>query len=994
MRQTPMRPLSLGLIPLGLIPLGLVLLGLVLLGLVLLLAAPAALGQGSIRGTVTDADTGEPLPGVNLIVAGTARGAATDLDGGFALTGLRTGEYSVQATYIGYETKLFTGVRVRDGEATRLDVELAEAVLSAEGEVVVVGERPLVDVEQSSSAYTISREQIEAAPVREVQDVVATQAGVVKDPTGLYIRGGRANETGYIVDGVSAKDPLAGTGFGLDIGSNAFAEVEVTTGGAGAEVGDVTSGVVSVVTQDGTDEFRGYLAHKRDNLGFNDGWRSSYNEELFELNVSGPVLRQKLRFFVSGQAQLSDGFTRFTSTPTQVRSSLLDGTTFMPRTDNRWNGVGKLTWLPRPGMKAQASYQRSLTVNQNTRMLQVTGNDDVIRPGFQYAFSLQPDAANTYAHDNTVAYLKWSHVLGTRSFYELQLSRLFTRLRADANGRNWRPANVDSELDPESIPGYPGSLFGDFDSVPVDTSLLVLPGPGLFNNGGIATRWHDHYAEEWTLKGVYTLFSPDKTLRLETGFESKFNDYQWIDIVRPWIGAPIIVDGDTTETNRLGQSADLWRVRPLRGAAFSTGQIRYNGLIANLGLRFEYWAPGQYVDDLVADTTAFTIPNAIRDEYLDQTVGLFGRRFKFRLLPKLRVSFPVRDNQVLFFNYGHSTKLPHPTFVYTGLDPFFQDRSFFADLGNPNLNPEVDISYEIGLRSQITSDDALTVTGFWRDKFDFITATDLRIRDATGRETRRAFRINGDFARIRGLEVSYLKRVGAWFQGQITAAYSRATGLSSTNDDAIRQFLDEEGNVDTTVETPLAWDRPLDLKANVLLRYDRRRPLLGVPGLNRFKLYLASTFRSGQRYTPVVFQGRERNPFTGENDWRPIYTESSDPADRFSEVGKPWWWFDLTVERALGVFGNDVLLTLEVTNLFNQQNAVIVNPVTGEAYPDVDPEFVRDNAADLRDDDAYDVETGVRDLRYEDPQSSGLPPFNPSRFLPQRHVLLGLSYRF
>ena len=56
-------------------------------------------------------------------------------------------------------------------------------------------------------------------------------------------------ETGYVVDGVSAQDPLAGTGFGLDLGSNSFSNIEVITGGVGAEYGDVTSGVVSVQTQ-------------------------------------------------------------------------------------------------------------------------------------------------------------------------------------------------------------------------------------------------------------------------------------------------------------------------------------------------------------------------------------------------------------------------------------------------------------------------------------------------------------------------------------------------------------------------------------------------------------------------------------------------------------------------------------------------------------------------------------------------------------------------
>lgn len=955
----------------------------------LLLAAPA-LAQGRLAGTVTDAELGDPLPGVNVLVLGTSQGAATDLDGRFAIAGLRAGEYTVQVSYIGYETRQYTGIAVRNGETTTLDVELAPAVLAGE-EVVVVGEKPLIDVEQSSSAMTIGREEIAAAPVREVQQVVASQAGVVRDPTGLYIRGGRADETGFLVDGVSAKDPLAGTGFGLDLGANAFAEVEVTTGGVGADVGDATSGVVSVTTRDGTDAFHGSFSHKRDNLGFNDDWGSTWNEEVYEGTLSGPILPGTLRFFASGQVRLSDDFTRFTSVPDQLHSSLYDTEFWMPRADNRWAGLGKLTWLPRPGMKLQGSYQRSLTVNQNTRMLQVTGNDDTIRPGYQYAFALQPDNANTFTHDNNVAYLKWTHVIGNQSFYELQASRLFTRLRADANGRDWRPDNVDSELDPETLGEYPGRLFVDENGDPVDPNVLfVLPGPGLFNNGGIATRWHDHFAEETVLKGTYTRFTANRGYELSAGFDVKLNDYQWIDVIRPWIGAPIITaEGDTTRSNRLGEASDVWRVKPRRAALFVQNQFRYRGLIANLGLRSEFWAPGAYVDDLVADSV-YTIPGVIREAYLGETVGLLGLRWKARLLPKVRVSFPVRENQVLFFNYGHSMRLPHPTFLYTNLDPFYQDRSFFGDLGNPNLNPEVDISYEIGFRNQITSDDALTVTAFWRDKFDFITVASVAVRDATGRETQRALRVNGDFARVRGLEVSYVKRIGQWFRGQINASYSRATGLSSTNNEALQQLI-QEGNVDNTFETPLAWDRPLDVKASTTFTYDRGRPLFGVPGLNRFRLYVSSTFRSGQRYTPVRFVGNEVNPFTGERDWRPIYETVEDRALRFSEVGAPWWWFDLSLQRSIDVAGQDLNLTLEVTNLFNQQNAVLINPVTGRAYPDVAPGT---DFAALRGNADYDVPGNLRDPRYEDPNTSGLPPLNPARFLPQRHVLLGLSFEF
>jgi len=966
---------------------------LLLLALALGCGLPA-LAQGTIRGTVTDADTGDPLPGVNVIVLGTQFGAATDFNGVFQIPALRPGEYNVQATYIGYETRLYTGIRVTAGQTTRLDIQLAEAILATGDEVVVIGERPLVDVEQSTSGYTIGRDQIEAAPVREVQQLIATQAGVILDPSGLYIRGGRAEETGFFVDGVSARDPLAGTGFGIDLGSNAFAEVEVVTGGVDASVGDVTSGVVSVRTQDGTDQYRASFSHKRDNLGFNDTWGSTFNEAVYELNVSGPIIPRRLRFFTSAQAQFSDEFTRHTyAAPFEVRTSLTDNTMWTPRIDNRWNGIGKLTWLPRPGMRFQASYQRSLTVNQNTRMLQVTGNDDVIRPGYQYAFVLQPETANTYAHDNNIAYVLWSHALGATQFYEVQISRLFTRLRADANGRDWRPLNVDSELDPFSIVEYPGTLFVDADGNPIDPNVqFVLPGPGLINNGGIATRWHDHFAEEWTVRTNYTRFFANRAVRFEAGTDLKFNDYQWIDIIRPWVGAPLVVGADTIATGRLGEVSDIWRVRPARGGLFSTTQLRYRGLIANLGLRLDYWFPGKYVDDLI-EQEVFTIPEPIRQGYLEDTYSLFGRRFKMNLLPRLRVSFPVRENQVLFFNYAHTTRLPHPTFVYAGLDPFYQSRSYFADLGNPNLDPEVDINYEIGLRTQITSNDALTLTGFWRDKYDFISGTSATVRDATGRETRRFLRINNDFARVRGVEASYLKRVGRWFQGQLVASYSRATGLSSTNSEALQAIL-QQGNFDNTVETPLAWDRPLDVKATTTFTYDRPEPLLGVPGLNRFRVYLGGTFRSGQRYTPVEFVGRETNPFTGVRDWRPIYVQSDDPSARFSAVGAPWLWFDLNVQRSVAVFGNDLVLTAEVTNLFNQLNAVIINPVTGRAYPNVSPEYVRQNALDLRNNPDFDVPNTTRDPRYEDPRTGGLPPFNPARFLPQRQIVLGLQYRF
>jgi len=968
------------------------------LTVILSTATLSAQNTGTLKGTITDEETGETLPGVNVIIRGTTFGASTDLDGNYEIRNIRTGEYTIEVSFVGFERLVFTGIRINAGEVTELNAEIAPVVLTSEDEIVVIGEAPIFDVEKSTSGSTVSRQQIAAAPVRRIEEVLSLQAGVIEDPTGLYIKGGRANETGFLIDGVSAQDPLAGTGFGLDLGTNAFSSVDVTTGGVGAEVGDATSGVVSVRTRTGGDTYEGNLTHKRDNFGNNTGSESNFFTDIYELNLGGPEplttdilpalgidLPGKLYFFFTGQVSLSDEFTKVTAE--DVRTSLTGGNFFSPRQDNRWNGMLKLTWQIKPGMRLEGSYNRSLTVNQNTRMLQITGNDVAITPGFQFPFQENLDNANTFAHDSNLSFVKWTHTVSNTAFYELQVSRLFTRLRADANGRNWRPEFVDGEFDPESIVSFPVQEFEGTEGF-----TFVLPGDGFVNNGGIATLWHDHFAEEITVQGSLNKFFAERTNQLTFGFQSKFNDYQWIDITRPWIGAPIEIEpGVFSQTLRVGERFDAWRVKPQRGAFFITDKVRFRGLIADVGLRLEYWSRGKFVEDMINEPRA-PIPDFIREEFMDETFNFLGQRYKTRLLPKVRVSFPVRENQVLFFNYGHSIKQPHPTFIYANLDPFFQNQATFPDLGNPNLDPEVDISYEIGLRNQITANDALNVTAFWRDKFDFVTTQRIILNDPTGRPVSRAFRINGDFARSRGVEVTYIKRHRDWIRGQMAVTFSRAEGLSSTSNDNI-QAISGEQIFGSNVETPLAWDRPWDIKSNVTFTYDRSSPLFGLAALNQMQLFVSGTWRSGIRYTPHELRGFQRNPITGEPNWRPIYEQVSDPAQRFSETGPNWFFIDMNFQKWINIQDARLNFFLEISNVFNSNNAAIVNPVTGEAFkalPD-DPQKLEE----LRDNRSFDVPNNVRDPRFEDPRDSGIPAFlNPANFLQQRQIMFGLSLNF
>ena len=918
----------------------------------------------SLQGKITDSLTGETLIGVHVVLTGTTAGAVTNADGMYNITAIAPGEYNIQVSYVGYEKLLITGVKFINGENKQLNLQLKTTQLVFDEAVIIIGDKPLIDVEDAKTGSSLTEQEIALAPTRQIQGLLNTQTGIVQNSDGIHIRGGRSYETGFYIDDVSAKDPLAGTGFGIDIGSNAIEKIDVTTGGAGVEYGNATAGVVNTYTKSGESTFACNMHYKRDYFGFNDSSTANWNQQVMELGLGGPLaMKKQLTFYSTLKLNFSDTYIR--NPANQVISSLYPDTIWSPRQDNRWAGMLKINYTIDPRKKLACTYLKSITINQDYNMLRITGNDASFNPGYQFLFALQPDNANTYTHDTNLESLRWNHTTSNTFSYTILASRLFVKLRADANGRSWRPDVVNTEFDPESIVTYPAEIFNPDDSI-----VFVNPGPGLYNNGGIATLWHDHYVIEYTLKASGSLYSMDTRNKLYFGTELKPAELQWIDITRPWIGAPLLLaNGEYTQTYRLGDISDIWEVSNMNGAFFISDKLKYLGLIAEAGLRLEYWFPGKFVDDAVANPEA-PIKEEFREAYYHDSYALGNRRYKLRLLPKFSASFPVKENQVLFFNYGHSTVAPHPSYIYTGLDPYYADRSTLGFIGNPSLNPEVDISYELGLKSQVTSNDALHLTAFWKDKYDFITSSTVLIEDVTGREVARTIRINGDYAKVRGVEIAYLKRIKKWFSGSASFSYSIATGQSSSANDALAEIL-ATGNATTTTEIPLAWDSPIDAKAYVIFTQNDGRGLFQKKYLDAMSLYFETIYRTGKRYTPYVLTGYE------SISNRPIYEIVSDPEKKYSEIGAAAFWINLNYKKWWDIKNTSVALTCEVTNLLNNKNTAIVNPVTGKAWEpgDAVPAEWRDPAF----------------IDPRDPRSYGIPPDNPARYYEQRHILLGLS---
>ena len=213
--------------------------------LVLVLATLSGWAQktGILRGTVTDGETGETLPNVGITLVGTYLSAVTDFDGKYQIPGVPAGDYSMKVQVLGYGTQVINGLRVEGGKIVQRNIKLSSSVDVLQT-VTVLGQRSQVDLESAKSERSITGDDIAQMNVRSVEEVVSLQAGVAKTNDGIQIRGARVYETEYLVDGISAQDPLAGTGFGVRVQYSAIQSVKVTTGGASAEFGGGSSGVI------------------------------------------------------------------------------------------------------------------------------------------------------------------------------------------------------------------------------------------------------------------------------------------------------------------------------------------------------------------------------------------------------------------------------------------------------------------------------------------------------------------------------------------------------------------------------------------------------------------------------------------------------------------------------------------------------------------------------------------------------------------------------
>lgn len=263
-------------------------------------------GLGTIRGSVIDAKSKEPVYGCRVVLKqnGTIKaGVSTDFDGLFQVNSLSPGSYDVEIRNEGedYQPYLTTGVIVNADRITFLDnTPLSKRGKESDLEVVeVVAYRvPLINKDGGASGATVTREDIARLPVRSATGVAGTVGGVnVQEGTDdISVRGSRSDGTYFYIDGIKVRGSS-------NLPKSAIEEVSVITGGLPANYGDVTGGIISVTTRGPSSKYFGSIEGVTSGFYFKGKDPDGYDGKVFGLDkygynlvegmVSGPLWMQK-----------------------------------------------------------------------------------------------------------------------------------------------------------------------------------------------------------------------------------------------------------------------------------------------------------------------------------------------------------------------------------------------------------------------------------------------------------------------------------------------------------------------------------------------------------------------------------------------------------------------------------------------------------------------------------------------------------------------------
>lgn len=747
---------------------------------------------GSIVGRVVDAQSGTELVGADLRVDKLPHRTTSGPDGRFVIGSVPAGERDLRIDLIGYQSMLLTGLQVRPGRAVEVRIPLEPAPVAVAGIEVRAERRRLIEPEVTTTHETVVGRELRELPVDRLEDVLELTTGV----SGGHFRGGKVGQEIYVLDGIELKNQLEASriGFGLELSPSSLEEVDVITGGFGAEYGSALSGVVSYTTRRGNPE----RWESRTALT-TDQWAPSALFRGFtglSISTGGPLgfLGRNATFFGDLLVQ-----------------GMLDA-------DNRARGLTCLT--PEDAGDDLAGAIRNLQADPGTQNLYCPYSSDIIphQRGDKYiAFArFDKPLASEWHITSSVLRNRTQRELYTSEFKfhpTNQLGQRFVGTLANLNAE-WlkqRTAGATSvsvrtafmrldrylgAIDPST---WDGSDFGGFrpasfkflgeDFARKDINEQIALGsaiPGYVQPGGVAgSPFGTAGAGIFFTEGTPTIANWSRS-----------------DLLSAELAAARFTPSGSTY--RAGAAAKLYRVEtyervlshvagsmpsyarfyPATLAAYGESNIQTSdGMHFQFGVRVEAFRSGI---DFQADRTDFLSP-------------VIETGWKVSLTPRFGVAFPVpgmQDRTGIRLNYGRVAQTPD--FRYF-LDSTIGDslRTDIRRQGNPNLTFERGSSYEAGASHLFSDNVSVGITAF-RKTLEHLVSGNLTLGDVGQAGS---FSTN-DFGTVSGVEVILRAR---WTGLSLRAGWAlqKAKGRTSGAENDSTIF---EGDPART-EYALAFDR-------------------------------------------------------------------------------------------------------------------------------------------------------------------------------------------
>jgi len=906
---------------------------------------------GKIGGVVSDKETDELLAGVNIVIEGMLLGASTDADGTYFILQVPPGKYNLTVSFLGYSDVRVENVQVSVDHTTEINVDLEEKVLELGEEIVVTAERPFIQKDVTSSTQVVGKVELEQLPVTNLKDAIFLQAGVLFDGlTGengeqrYSIRGGSQDEVTWLVDGVQTVSSIESRadrgGSFTSVNLNAVQEVQVITGGFNAEYGNAQSGIVNVITKEGGPQFSGSLEyiyglegqHHFGNYLYDYETQKEFSDNRLEDGTLDPTWWTDFR-----KSQIYD----YTKIPDKTIFASLGGPLFQ-------KGDIKGTFFISSQFKQEAyTYPRP----RDTRDLQnimfnsafsFGGGKKLKITGF-YNYESHATIQEAVDFTNQAKYYRgWGSLLDTRTyslsaqwnqaltndlFYDLKLSwtlfdfkekpSSYTRLGESENPTIWGFDRFDG-FEGEPFDAY--SFLYDSHTQNGDISLV----------GSMNWQFNNENLFKAGIEGRYHTLNEIKNTRLPS-----FSDH-----TDDWMNRGLHE-----------------KFHPLQFAFYFQDKMEFEGMILNIGLRYDYFNPNRdwfkktslynlAVDpdfDTTLDPDGDQVDSNGRVKYSFQNVLDKPREASktyHMVSPRLGISFPVTENTLLHFNYGHFQQMPplDRMFEFDYFRPERYVKAYYnarqngtpiehvpSNDGDPErvifltlepLKPEKTIMFEVGAKHNFSDLATLAITAFYKDVFDQneprSNLFDRRIygfdpfRNATTPNTFYVSNFHGDYGDSRGFEVSFRTLFSQVFTFDVNYSFSISTeGRASPG----RIDIDEDGNetliYDTDVKlripTEKSFSRPHVLRANLFLTYPSNGPSLIDNILNNTSASILYKLISGQAFT-----------YPGPNDSPDTYDNHRFPAIQT---------VDLRLEKGFDLWTkHSATFYMRVTNLLNTKN--------------------------------------------------------------------------